>query len=187
MARDELLLALHALRLGPILLLVYALAFVFAKPAQTASGPITQVVVQVTRPRTAAILSLLSLAAATYFLDGIVIVLTALWTHVWEGHTKEWQGIESADIAGLAAFTALLIIGTVKQARGIDIWTRKALKVFVLLAITFDIPQTVLVVLTARLESSRSGEHSIPLADQFFPAQSLLVHPYLAVDVLPFL
>lgn len=64
---------------------------------------VTPVVVKRVSPRLTLILSLFSLVALTYFLDGLVFVLRSIIQREWEGSLPRWRGMEYYVIAGLAA------------------------------------------------------------------------------------
>lgn len=174
--RDLLLHVLEGLRLVPavLLVLVVVLAFYRTPAASSDHGAITEVVVRVVRPRTAAIVAFTAIAAATYFLDGAVIVVNAVLTHVWEGHTEEWHYLDYADVTGLIAFAGLLVVGSLKEVAGIDVWSRTATRLFVVLAILADATQVVLIALTAALQPTPNRTRHIVMNSCLFALNAFL-------------
>lgn len=144
--------ALFLLRvLSPALLLLSALSIVTARaPPPQSPSPITSVVVAARTPRRALILSLLSLSALTFFLDGITFVLYVVWYKTW----PKWTGIEVAAVEGLTAFAGLAALGAWKDIHGVEVWFMKRVKAGVTWALFLDIAQVVLLGLTFRSEQT---------------------------------
>ncbi|KIO29584.1 hypothetical protein M407DRAFT_14496 [Tulasnella calospora MUT 4182] len=130
------------------------------KTGQT-PGPIVQVTVPVIKPRRSLINLLLSVAALSYLFDGTVVVLRAVFWKTWEGASSiKWNGIEVADVLGLIAFGALLIIGTWKDAKDIPVWTSKRVKTFAVVGLLFEAAHTALLGVTARDEPPLPPPHT---------------------------
>ncbi|CUA70460.1 ATP-binding cassette sub-family B member 6, mitochondrial [Mus musculus] [Rhizoctonia solani] len=104
-----------------------------------ATSEITTVVRAVKTPRRQLVVFLLSLAALSAFLDGSVTVGLAVFKHIFETKLPAWKGIEFYSVALLVAFAGFAIIGAFKEARGVPIWQSKLLKLFVLVALVFDV------------------------------------------------
>ncbi|EKM54007.1 uncharacterized protein PHACADRAFT_257573 [Phanerochaete carnosa HHB-10118-sp] len=140
--------ALFLLRvLSPTLLLLSALSIVTTRPPPPKSpSPIISVVVAARTPRRALILSLLSLSALTFLLDGLTFVVYAVFTKIW----PKWTGIEVASIEGLTAFAGLAALGAWKDIHGVEVWFMKRVKAGVTWALLLDIAQVVLLGLTFR-------------------------------------
>lgn len=113
--------------------------------ASNGHSAIVTVVRAVKVPRRQLILSLLSLAALTAFLDGTVTVANAIFKHVVETQLPPWRGIEFYSVALLIAFAGLAVVGSFKDARGTSIWQSKLVKLFVLVALAFDTALAVLI------------------------------------------
>ncbi|KAG8947550.1 hypothetical protein FRC00_009042, partial [Tulasnella sp. 408] len=129
------------------------------KTGQT-PGPIVQVTVPVIKPRRSLINLLLSVAALSYLFDGTVVVLRAVFWKTWEGASSiKWNGIEVADVLGLVAFGALLIIGTWKDAKDIPVWTSKRVKAFAVVGLLFEAAHTALLGVTLRDEPPPPPPH----------------------------
>ncbi len=147
---DPLLIALAALRLSPLfllLLVVTTLGLSPKPPASPSTASITNIVVADVQPRRALILTILIFAALTYLLDTVLVVVISVVDHVRHGSTPQWRGIEVADAAGVLAFLSLAIVGSAKENKGVDFWTRKRVKVFAFFALAFDIAHLVLLLL----------------------------------------
>ena len=98
--------------LTPALVLVTALSLIPTRPPSPKSpSPITSVVVAVHTPRRALILSLLSLASLTFFLDGLTFVIYAVLDKQWPQGT----GIEIGAVEGVIAFAGLAAFGAWKD------------------------------------------------------------------------
>lgn len=132
------------------------LAFLCASPLLKGPAPptaaasnghsaIVTVVRAVKVPRRQLILSLLNIAAFTAFLDGTVTVANAIFNHVVETKLPPWRGIEYYSVALLVAYAGLSIIGSFKDAHGSSIWQSKLVKLFVLVALGFDIALAILI------------------------------------------
>lgn len=153
MASSPLLTALTVLRLvGPGVPLLITLSLALLRPASERydhdDSPIISVIVTKTTPRRALILSFLSIVAATFFLDGALIVARAVLTGIWEGSTPQWRLIEVADVLGLAAFAGAAALGTWKDVNNIPVWIRCRVKFFALFAFAVDVAQIVLLSLS---------------------------------------
>ncbi|OCH90247.1 hypothetical protein OBBRIDRAFT_793486 [Obba rivulosa] len=151
---------------SPSLVLLATLTVIFTRPPppQTPSS-ITPVVVATRIPRRALILALLSLSAATYFLDGLTFALYTVFRQNWPQNT----GIEYNSVLGLAAFAGLAALGAWKDVNGVDVWSLKRLKLSIGTSLALDIAQVVLLGLSlAQHVSIRRGLHLV------FPAFRVL-------------
>lgn len=117
-----------------VLLAVLTLFFTNPRPLRL-PAEITPVVVANSIPRRAVILSLLSLVALSYLLDGLAFVVFAVLDHDWPGQT----GIPMNTITGLIAFSGLAALGTWKDIHGVDVWLLRRIKFAVLLSLALDI------------------------------------------------
>ncbi|CAE7126377.1 unnamed protein product [Rhizoctonia solani] len=100
---------------------------------------ITTVVRAIKTPRRQLVVFLLTLAALSAFLDGSVTVGLAIFKDTFETKLPAWKGIEFYSVALLVAFAGFAIIGAFKEARGVPIWQSKLLKLFVFVALAFDV------------------------------------------------
>jgi hypothetical protein len=124
-------------------------------PAATnGHSAIVSVVRAVKVPRRQLIISLLSLAALTAFLDGSVTVANAIFKHVVETQLPPWRGIEYYSVALLVAFAGIALVGSFKDARGISIWQSKLLKFFVFTGLVFDVALAALIPLVVPIWKS---------------------------------
>ncbi|KIM31954.1 hypothetical protein M408DRAFT_241344 [Serendipita vermifera MAFF 305830] len=145
------LVALSLLRLSTSLVFVYAifLGFTRRKPIVLSSpSPITSVVVADVQPRRALILTLLVFAAFTYLLDELITLFYFIFEDVPSSSALQWRGIELADVLGYVAFSMIIMFGIHKDRIGIDFWSRKRLKVGIILALLLDIAYLVLLILS---------------------------------------
>ena len=127
--------------LSPALVLLSTLSVIFTRPPPPQSpSPITSVVVASRTPRRATILSLLSLAGLTFFLDGLTFVIYAVLRKVWPHYT----GLEINAVLGLLAYAGLAAIGAWKDVQGVDVWSLSRLKLSILVAFALDLTQVVL-------------------------------------------
>lgn len=152
-----LLTALTTIRLSTIPLFLLSLVFIFTRAATqppTSPSPITAVVVSSTSPRRALLLTLFLFAAFTYLLDAIIVFVYWASRGFRQSYFVQWRGIELADVAGFLAYASIIIIASWKDRRGIDLWLRKRLKAWVLLAIALDIAYLVLLILCVRIFES---------------------------------
>jgi len=152
-----LLLALSVLRLSTGILLLYSLFLGLTrhKPLALVSPvEVSSVVVAHVQPRRALILTLLTFAAFTYLLDELIVLLYYLFEHVPSSSTYQWRGVELADVLGFTAFSFIIIFGITKDRAGMDFWSRKRLKVGVILALTLDIAYLVLLLLSVSIFQS---------------------------------
>ncbi|KAL5640141.1 hypothetical protein ACGC1H_007432 [Rhizoctonia solani] len=108
---------------------------------------ITAIVRAVHIPRKQLIVLLLGLSAFTSFLEGSITVASAIFKHVFESTLPAWKGIEFYSIALLIAFAGLASLGLLKEAQGSPIWQSKLLKLFVFIALVFDVLLAVLIAL----------------------------------------
>ncbi|PVG02930.1 hypothetical protein CPB86DRAFT_724333, partial [Serendipita vermifera] len=160
-----LMFALTVTRLTTGLLFIYALGLVLTKPTQDAPGsptPITSVVVAHRQPRRPLILTLLFFITFTYLLDGLITFIPCVAWKNCTSHLIEWRGVELANALGFLAFAILITIGLWKDKRGVDIWSRKRLKAFAVIAIAFDIAYLVLLLLSVRIFKKSPEEPGIP-------------------------
>ncbi|CCL98348.1 uncharacterized protein FIBRA_00343 [Fibroporia radiculosa] len=127
---------------SPALVLLSSLSVIFTRPAPPQSpSPITSVVVASRAPRRALILSLLSLSALTFLLDGLTFVVYTVFRESWPKLT----GIEINAVLGLAAYAGLAALGAWKDVQGVDVWSLRRLKTTFTVALALDIAQVVLV------------------------------------------
>jgi hypothetical protein len=165
MAISPLLTALLVLRIaGPGVLTLLVTSLFFLRPSSHDhdhdNSPIVSVIISQKAPRRAVILSFLSLTAAAFFLDGVVVVARAVLTGTWEGSSQQWRLIEVADVIGLVAFAGLAALGTWKDVNGVDVWTRQRVKFFALLAWVVDVVQVVLLALSVSLVNKQPPANS---------------------------
>ena len=154
--------ALFGLRVSsPAVVFLATLSLLPSKPLSPPSpSPITSVVVQSLVPRKSLILSLLSLAALSFLVDGFAYVAYAVLNGVWRPGT----GVELAAFLGLIAYTALAALGAYKDVNNIEIWSRKRVKTAVFVALALDIAQMVLLVLSVKTR----GEHKFTFAPHIY-------------------
>ncbi|KAG8709981.1 hypothetical protein FRC09_000368 [Ceratobasidium sp. 395] len=131
-----------------------------APPAAESNGhsPIVSVVRAVKVPRRQLIVSLLSLAAFTAFLDGTVTVANAIFKHIVETELPAWRGIEFYAVALLVAFAGFALVGSYKDAHGASVWESKLLKLFVFVALVSDIVMAVLIPLIVPIWKVHGGK-----------------------------
>ncbi|KZT26798.1 hypothetical protein NEOLEDRAFT_1131838 [Neolentinus lepideus HHB14362 ss-1] len=140
--------ALFAVRVvSPALVLLATLALIPTRPTSQPPSEITSVVVATRVPRRGAILSLLSLAALTFFLDGLTFAIYALLDKIWPQKT----GIEIGAVIGLIAFGGLAALGSWKDVKGVDVWSLKRVKLGLTAALVLDIAQVVMFALSVKL------------------------------------
>ncbi|KAG8744457.1 hypothetical protein FRC10_010127 [Ceratobasidium sp. 414] len=157
--------ALFRLRVGEsaVLLALLAISPLLKGPvppsAEATNGhsPIVSVVRAVKVPRRQLILSLLTLAAFTAFLDGTVTVANAIFKHVVETELPPWRGIEFYAVALLVAFAGFALVGSYKDTHGASIWESKLLKTFVFVALVCDIAMAVLIPLVVPIWKVHGG------------------------------
>ncbi|KAL5524042.1 hypothetical protein ACEPAG_8215 [Sanghuangporus baumii] len=204
--QDALLVALLVVRISFVaLLLATALSLLVVKPSyapvsSSSASPIVSVVVSVTTPRRSLIISLFSLIALTYFLDGFALVLHSVLSKTWQGTPShgswiaQWSGLEVEAIGGLLASGLLVILGVWKESQGVAVWTLKRPKAWTALAIVGTIAEIVLLALTVDFRSRPPiGIPEAPTKINFpnlihvlFPAFRLLVLiPLYAALVYP--
>ncbi|KAG8213755.1 hypothetical protein J3R82DRAFT_10464 [Butyriboletus roseoflavus] len=145
--------ALFALRVSsPAVVFLATLSLIPSKPLSPPSpSPITPVVVQSRVPRKFLILSLLSLAALSFLVDGLAYVAFAVFNGVWTSGT----GVELAALLGLIAYAALAALGAYKDINNIEIWSRKRIKSAIFVALALDITQVVLLALSVTTRDPR--------------------------------
>ncbi|KAI5123873.1 hypothetical protein M0805_005690 [Coniferiporia weirii] len=191
-AQDEPLVALFAVRLAfPVALLATSLSLLAVKPVHNPASPspITSVVVAVTTPRRSLILSILSLVALAYFLDGFALVLHSVLTKTWQGTPphdwwhSQWGGLEIEAVGGLLAAGLLAILGVWKESQGVAVWTMKRPRFWTALAIVGTIVEVALIASSVDFYSKPSpGIPELPRSINFvvllhslFPLLRLLV------------
>lgn len=136
-------LALFILRVvSPTLVFLSAISLSFERPVHEPSpSPIISVVVATRVPRRVLILSLLSLSALTYLLDGITFVIYAVIDKIWPHNT----GIDINVVVGLAAFSGLAALGAWKNVCGVDVWSLKRVKASIAISLALDVAQVTLI------------------------------------------
>ncbi|THH03982.1 hypothetical protein EW145_g5852 [Phellinidium pouzarii] len=200
--QDELLLTLFVVRLAfPVALLATSLSLLTQKRAHApgSHSPITSVVVAVTTPRRSLILSILSLVALTYFLDGFALVLHSVLSKTWHGTPShewwksQWSGLDVEAVVGLLASGLLAIVGVWKESQGLAIWTMKRPKFWAVLAVVGTTIEVALIALSVNIYTKPSPEiPELPRSTKFlallhslFPLFRLLVliplYPVLAL------
>ncbi|KAG8763174.1 hypothetical protein FRC11_005712 [Ceratobasidium sp. 423] len=139
--------------------------------ATDGASEITTVVRAIKTPRRQLVVFLLSLAAFTAFLDGSVTVGIAIFKHIFETKLQAWKGIEFYSVALLVAFAGFAIIGAFKEARGSPIWQSKLLKLFVFVALAFDVVLAILIPLIVPIwKISPNPEPHVPETPEPVPA-----------------
>lgn len=165
-----LLRALTSVRLTTVPLFLLCLLFAFTKPKSstpTSPSPITAVVISTVSPRRALLVSLFSFIAFTYLLDELIVFVYWAARGFRQSYFTQWRGVELADVTGFLAFFLVILIGNFKDKSGADLWLRKRLKAWLVLAIALDIAYLVLLVLAVRIFESESIDDSLlitPLA-----------------------
>lgn len=115
----------------PLILLAGSLSILLAKPA---SGQIrlwdSSTPTAIRSPRRVLILTILSLIALTYFLDGLALIVHSVVSKTWQGIPEhgqwwrsEWAGLEIECVTGLLASGLLAIIGLWKEHQNVAVWT----------------------------------------------------------------
>ncbi|KAJ2913474.1 hypothetical protein MD484_g6942, partial [Candolleomyces efflorescens] len=149
--------------LSPALLFLAGVSLVPLKQPQppASQSVITSVVVATNVPRRAAILSLLSFAALTYFADGAVFVVYSVISKQWPRHTA----IPLNTVLGLASLSGIAAIGAWKDVAGADVWSLKRLKLAIFTSLSLDIALVVLLGLEIHLQlyPPHIPENPIPL------------------------
>lgn len=106
-------------------------------------------------PHRALIVFLLAIIALTAFLDGLVIVFYAVFKNIFEPELPAWHGIEFYSLTLLIAFGGFGIIGTFKEALGLPIWRSTLLKLFVFVALVFEIALAALIPLVVSIRTGK--------------------------------
>ncbi|TFK75330.1 hypothetical protein BDN72DRAFT_954958 [Pluteus cervinus] len=162
--------------ISPALVLLATLSLITARPQPPSEpSPITSVVVANRVPRRALILSLLSLSALTFFLDGFTFVIYAVLDKTWPQHT----GIDVNSLVGLIGFAGLAAYGTWKGVNGVDVWGLKRVKTAIAAALALDITLVVLLGF-----SIRHDHPHIPEDPLHVPLQVLLHFTFPAFRIL---
>lgn len=142
---------------SPSLVLLATLSLFTARPPPPATQlPITSVVVANVVPRRALILSLLSLSALTFLLDGLTFVIYAVVNKEWPAYT----GIDINALLGLVAYAGLAAYGTWKDIHGVDVWSLKRVKAALASALAIDTSLVVLLALS--IQSLRRSKFLCP-------------------------
>ncbi|KDQ21393.1 hypothetical protein BOTBODRAFT_25832 [Botryobasidium botryosum FD-172 SS1] len=166
MSNRDLVAALSVVHVAsPFILAATTFSLMPAHPAPAMPGsptPITSVVTQVLTPRRPLILTLLSLAAGTYFLDGAFVILRAVLTGHWDPRGVLLVHPMAAPLLGLVAFGGLAILGTWKDIKGYDVWSTRRVKVFVIVAVLLEVLQVVLLGLSGVLNAPTGEPPHIP-------------------------
>lgn len=140
--------------LSPSIVLLSVLSLLALRPnPPTAPSPITPVVVATPVPRRALILTLLSLIALTYLVDGLSFVVFAVIDHQWPRHS----GIPINTVTGLVAFAGLAALGTWKDIHGVQVWLLTRIKLAAAAAFALDL--TLSFFLTIHLRQGGNRKH----------------------------
>ncbi|QRV96609.1 ABC transporter [Ceratobasidium sp. AG-Ba] len=163
--------ALFGLRVGEAAALLGLLCLsplIKAPPPPDANGhsPIVSVVRAVKVPRRQLIISLLTLAAFTAFLDGTVTVANAIFRHVVETTQAPWRGIEYYAVALLVAHAGFALVGSYKDTHGASVWQSPILKTFVFVGLVCDIAMAVLIPLIVPIWEIHEGVKIPELPDR---------------------
>jgi hypothetical protein len=151
--------ALFAVRvIFPVVLLAIALSLYTLKASATPASetPIVAVTVAVTTPRRQLILSILSLVALTYFLDGFALILHSVLSKTWQGTPSEnwwkglWSGLEVEALAGLLAAGLLAVISVWKEVQGVPVWLKLRPRIWSVVALAGTIAEVALLGLALR-------------------------------------
>lgn len=127
--------------ISPTLVLLSTFSLFFTHPPLPSTpSPITSVVVATRVPRRAFVLSLLSLLALSFLLDGLTFVLYAVLDKSWPRNS----GIEFNAVLGLTAFAGLAALGSWKDIQGVDVWFLRRIKAVIAVALGLDIALVVL-------------------------------------------
>lgn len=159
--------------LSPAIVLLSTLSLVSTRPQVSrppSPSPITSVVVATHVPRRAIILTLLSLSALTFLLDGLTFVIYAVLDKQW----PKYSGIEINSVAGLAAFAGLAALGSWKDIHGLKVWSMWRIKAAIAAAFALDVALVIL--LGLRIQSTRKCE---------LPSTNLLQYANIAIAQPP--
>ncbi|KAF8054164.1 mitochondrial half-size ABC transporter [Lyophyllum atratum] len=164
---------------SPALVFLSTVSLFFTHPpAPPSPSPITSVVVATHVPRRALILTLLSLSALTFLLDGLTFVVQAVVYKRWLPYT----GIEINAVLGLAAFAGLAALGSWKDIQGIQVWSLKRIKSTIAAALAFDIALATL--LGLHIQSLRKSVPHVPESPAKVPIATLLHFAFPVIRVL---
>lgn len=163
--------------LSPSIVLLTTLSLFFTHPhTLRSSSPITPVVVANAVPRRTLILTLLSLVALTYLLDGLFFVVYAILDNDWPRHS----GIPINTVTGLVSFSGLAALGAWKEIHGVEVWLLRRVKVAIAAGLALDISLAVMLALHMRQEPSLPRFSIHALIHVAFPAfRTLLLLPLL--------
>ncbi|RDB25444.1 Heavy metal tolerance protein [Hypsizygus marmoreus] len=165
--------------LSPSLVFLTTISLLFTHPPTPSSpSPITSVVVATRVPRRAVILTLLSLSALTFLLDGLTFVVHAVFAKHWPRYT----GIEINAVVGLAAFAGLAALGSWKEINGVQVWLLKRVKATIAAASALDIALAVL--LGIHINASKDSPPHIPEARSGIPITVVLHFAFTAFRAL---
>lgn len=141
--------------LSPLYVLLTTGSFFFLRPPQPPSPtPVVSVVVAARIPRRASILALSSLVALTYFFDGFVRVLYAVFDRRSVSNSAELNAV-----IGVAAFAGLAALGAWKDVHGVQVWFLRRLKVAITLALIFDLLLAIFLGISMRSSSGCRSWH----------------------------
>lgn len=140
---------------SPSILLILVISTIFTRSTPSKSPPddeeVTPVLVPVLTPRRGLIITLLSLAAATYFADAALLIVRAILSGVWGDFGP---ATIAGYVIGVAAFFGLAIVGTWKETSGVDVWQSKRVRAFVAFAVVFEVMRVIVVASSGYLKGA---------------------------------
>lgn len=150
--------------ISPTIVLLSTTSLLFTHPPNPPTpSPITSVVVATRLPRRAFILSLLSLSALSFLLDGLTFVIYAVLDKYWPLNSA----IEINSLLGLTAFAGLAALGTWKDIQGVDVWFLKRIKLVIAIVLGLDL--VLVVLLGVSMQALRNRKTSCQI-HRLFPS-----------------
>ncbi|KAF9516641.1 hypothetical protein BS47DRAFT_1483796 [Hydnum rufescens UP504] len=146
---------LYDLASGVILLLLsFSVLFVRSTPPSkdAASDEVTPIVVSLITPRRSLIRTILSLAALTYAADASVAIVRVILSGTWG---TPGPIAVAPFLVGLVAFGLLAIFLSWKDLRGVDVWQRRRVRLFAVLAVLFEFAHLIVVATAGNLRDGR--------------------------------